>query len=287
MNLAADVSTQIHPVTGELRDPSMESAFRDASFQDIKRDILIFTSIAVIATLFFAITETLYTTVDQAYRNLLIGRFVLILAMICTSIGIYRIKKRYHFEYLTFGAIFVLPVAASLITLFRPVNEAGNFIFDIILILAYYQFFNFSFRLMLIPPLVITTLQILFLFAFKDIEGLYQKHVILSGFLIANAIGVISFRQKNINKRTIFLDVEEQKSLVMELEKTIEHAKLLEGVVPICSYCKSVRKDERMWQQIEDFVSSGSNLQFSHSICPECMSQHFPKVDISMESDKN
>lgn len=57
---------------------------------------------------------------------------------------------------------------------------------------------------------------------------------------------------------------------VTELETALAHVKLLQGILPICSYCKNIRDDQNYWQQLETFISSHSEAQFSHSICPSC-----------------
>ena len=57
---------------------------------------------------------------------------------------------------------------------------------------------------------------------------------------------------------------------VSELEEALAQVKLLQGLLPICSYCKNIRDDNNYWQQIEGYVSAHSEAQFSHSICPTC-----------------
>ncbi|MCI0624078.1 MAG: response regulator [Acidobacteria bacterium] len=57
---------------------------------------------------------------------------------------------------------------------------------------------------------------------------------------------------------------------VSELEEALAQVNLLQGLLPICSYCKSVRDDNNYWQQIESYVAAHSEAQFSHSICPAC-----------------
>jgi DNA-binding response OmpR family regulator len=57
---------------------------------------------------------------------------------------------------------------------------------------------------------------------------------------------------------------------VHELEDAMSRVKLLQGLLPICSYCKRVRKDENYWQQVESYVSDHSEARFSHGICPPC-----------------
>lgn len=44
----------------------------------------------------------------------------------------------------------------------------------------------------------------------------------------------------------------------------------LEGLLPICSYCKKIRDKNDNWHQIETYVAQRSDAEFSHGICPEC-----------------
>jgi sigma-B regulation protein RsbU (phosphoserine phosphatase) len=57
---------------------------------------------------------------------------------------------------------------------------------------------------------------------------------------------------------------------VDELEEALGQVKRLQGIVPICSYCKHVRNDQNYWQQVESYVSAHSEARFSHSVCPAC-----------------
>ncbi|MBU0728576.1 MAG: cache domain-containing protein [Proteobacteria bacterium] len=51
----------------------------------------------------------------------------------------------------------------------------------------------------------------------------------------------------------------------------------LRGIVPICSYCKQIRDDKGYWNRVEAFVAKHTEAQFSHSICPTCMEEHYPE----------
>ena len=67
--------------------------------------------------------------------------------------------------------------------------------------------------------------------------------------------------------------VELQKNLadrVRELESALTRVKQLQGLLPICAYCKKIRDDKNYWQQVEAYISSHSEAQFSHGICPDC-----------------
>jgi DNA-binding response OmpR family regulator len=57
---------------------------------------------------------------------------------------------------------------------------------------------------------------------------------------------------------------------VRELEEALASVKQLQGLLPICSYCKKIRDDQNYWQQVEGYISEHSGAVFSHGICPEC-----------------
>ncbi len=52
----------------------------------------------------------------------------------------------------------------------------------------------------------------------------------------------------------------------------------LHGLIPICASCKSVRNDQGLWDRIENYLESKSDLLFSHSICPECAQKMYPDL---------
>ncbi|HEV7745513.1 MAG TPA: response regulator transcription factor [Pyrinomonadaceae bacterium] len=64
-----------------------------------------------------------------------------------------------------------------------------------------------------------------------------------------------------------------QKSLaerVKELEQALSQVKQLQGMLPICSYCKKIRNDQNYWQKVEGYISDHTDVEFSHGICPDC-----------------
>lgn len=58
---------------------------------------------------------------------------------------------------------------------------------------------------------------------------------------------------------------------VTELQEALDHVQRLEGMLPICSYCKKVRDDHDYWQQVETYMSKRAGVQFTHGICPDCI----------------
>ena len=75
----------------------------------------------------------------------------------------------------------------------------------------------------------------------------------------------------------IFRDISQRKSLeaereklIIELRDALAQIKTLSGLIPICSWCKSVRNDTGYWQTVEQYVRTHSEATFTHGICPDC-----------------
>jgi len=57
---------------------------------------------------------------------------------------------------------------------------------------------------------------------------------------------------------------------VQALEDALARVKQLQGLLPICAYCKKIRNDRNYWQQVESYIIEHSAAQFTHGICPDC-----------------
>jgi hypothetical protein len=61
-----------------------------------------------------------------------------------------------------------------------------------------------------------------------------------------------------------------------EHERALQHeVQVLKGLLPICSFCKSIRNDAGEWEPLERFISKRSETQFSHGVCPSCQAIHY------------
>jgi len=93
-------------------------------------------------------------------------------------------------------------------------------------------------------------------------------------------VGGIDYLTKPVNLVLLKLRVRnhlalnEQRNLLKqkneELEAALARVKQLEGIIPICMYCKKIRDDQQTWQQLEAYISNHSEAKFSHGICPHC-----------------
>lgn len=70
----------------------------------------------------------------------------------------------------------------------------------------------------------------------------------------------------------------ELKRTSAQLADALDKIKLMEGLIPICSYCKGIRNDKGYWSTVEKFIKRYYSVEFSHGVCDGCMQQHFPEV---------
>ena len=75
-----------------------------------------------------------------------------------------------------------------------------------------------------------------------------------------------------------FEDLEELRRLNAELHKVLAEVKTLKGLLPICSYCKSIRDDKGYWHRVDEYIRDHSEADLSHGICPECIKERFPDI---------
>jgi len=68
---------------------------------------------------------------------------------------------------------------------------------------------------------------------------------------------------------------------VAELEEALSKIKTLEGLLPICSYCKNIRSDEGYWHKVEEYLGQRAGATFTHGICPDCYEKYIqPELDL-------
>lgn len=70
----------------------------------------------------------------------------------------------------------------------------------------------------------------------------------------------------------------ERERLIVELQEALDNIKILRGLLPICASCKKIRDDLSHWRRIEEYIKDRTGVQFSHSICPDCMKTLYPEL---------
>lgn len=110
----------------------------------------------------------------------------------------------------------------------------------------------------------------------KERADRYTYFILLTGrggresYLSAMDAGIDDFVTKPV-------DGEELKARLRVAERILglrERMDALEGLLPICSYCKRIRDDRDEWSQLEGYIEQRSGAAFSHGVCPDCLRKH-------------
>ena len=58
----------------------------------------------------------------------------------------------------------------------------------------------------------------------------------------------------------------------------LERVRVLSGLLPICASCKKIRDNGGTWEQLEVYIKSHSDAEFTHSLCPECAREYEAEI---------
>jgi PAS domain S-box-containing protein len=79
----------------------------------------------------------------------------------------------------------------------------------------------------------------------------------------------------------VSFNVTDLKNTELELRQALAEVKQLQEILPICSYCRSIRDDKDYWHTVENYISTHTDSKFSHSICPHCYDEQIkPQLEI-------
>ncbi len=72
---------------------------------------------------------------------------------------------------------------------------------------------------------------------------------------------------------------QEREDLIRQREQALEKIKVLQGILPLCSFCKKIRDSQGHWEQVDAYIHHHSEADVSHTVCPQCMKRHYPEYD--------
>jgi len=60
-------------------------------------------------------------------------------------------------------------------------------------------------------------------------------------------------------------------AMATEYRSAMSELRTLRGILPICARCKKIRDGEGYWHQVESYIASHSEAEFSHGLCDDCL----------------
>lgn len=77
----------------------------------------------------------------------------------------------------------------------------------------------------------------------------------------------------------------EDQMLVLLVIEDISVIAELQRMIPICSLCHKIRDEKEVWSQIETYFKNNWDVDFSHSLCPDCYKKEMEKLDKEIRSE--
>jgi len=95
--------------------------------------------------------------------------------------------------------------------------------------------------------------------------------------LFVNLVGVTMVHRRLTLEREVSAAWGREHLARDDAERAFKELRTLRGIIRICSYCRKIHNEAGAWQQIEAYVRDHSHAEFSHGICPDCLTEHFPR----------
>lgn len=64
--------------------------------------------------------------------------------------------------------------------------------------------------------------------------------------------------------------------LALKLQESEARLQSLQGLLAMCSHCKSIRDGAGDWRSVEAYLEQHFQAAFSHGVCPECLRVEYP-----------
>jgi hypothetical protein len=78
-----------------------------------------------------------------------------------------------------------------------------------------------------------------------------------------------------------------ERPLVLLVIEDISEIAELQRMIPICSICKKVRDDKESWFRVEAYFKQHWDVDFSHSLCPECYKIEIDKLKGNIKTEQD
>jgi len=264
-----DVKNTITDFWGELTDAGLENEFRRRELaNELSRAkmLLVLTSIIV---MLLGINDYFLFRFNQPFWTLMVVRVVIGTLSMGTLYSILRKATPQKMEkiMLVWGLLYILLVLYVDST--RPEQFLNGSILDVIVLLTVYLGTSTRLKLQTLPAVVYTAGNFIMLASKPNLTNLVISSTV-SIILSANFSGFALAWLLNRGARQQFLSLKSEEALREQLEIALTEIRSLEGLLPICSYCRNIRDGDGTWKGVEQYVSERSGAKFSSGVCPSC-----------------
>lgn len=66
---------------------------------------------------------------------------------------------------------------------------------------------------------------------------------------------------------------------VVRLVRARQEVRTLRGIIPVCAECKKIRDSDGQWNEMEIYITTRSEAEFSHGMCPACFKAYYGNLE--------
>ncbi len=260
---------QLNNLTATFKSELIERDFRNMVLAEQKRQYYIVAVIGMLAWVSFIFSD--FATQKGLILNLhLVVRFTFILLTLVIAVYMRGAKNPFIIDKVMFGWIMIGFSFAMWITYWRPHSGFSYILVHSLMLYCLYVAIPMTVPSKLVTGFYGSVVFLYIIFIPPVSYTVVEVIAIFLSFAFYNALGVAMVYRTEIDRRRIFRMVEIEKALRLNLEKTMAEVRVLQGLLPICAWCKRIKQPDSSWKSIEDYVTEYSDATFSHGVCPDC-----------------
>lgn len=228
----------------------------------------------------FAYSDFVIYQTGPMFRALGAVRLAFLALTVVTFLAMPRIQNFRAADTVLVAWCLLLCAVVIFINSTRPPDYILHSVLDVLILMTLYFLFPLPAPLHAIAPIAFSVGNLVMIFAIKTSISSLETNVLVITYSLGNALGLYTAHRVHRYRRGHFLALNQEQALRVELEEALLNLKTLQGLLPICAHCKKVRDDQGYWTQIEHYVRSHSEAEFTHGICPECIEEHYGDVEM-------
>ena len=260
---------------GTLRDAADETAFREARLSRQARTARTVIAMLLLSNLLLVNDYRIFGT-TAAFWMLLKARIAFTVLSVVVWSMLVRPRSVRAANALVFLWIMALVVLTRYVASTRPAESNGDLVATVGVVLICYVAVPLPLTAQLAAAISASLASMLLLW--RGATGPDALLVATLGItlVIGNVVGAITAASLHAWRRQQYLALRAETELRRRLEQALAEIRKLEGMLPICSYCRRLRSEEGDWQPVEVFLKAHTDASFTHGICPDCLHDHFP-----------
>ncbi len=76
-------------------------------------------------------------------------------------------------------------------------------------------------------------------------------------------------------------------SKIHQYKETMDQLRRMQELLPICMHCNDVRDEDNRWHDLQAFLAQNAGVNFSHSVCENCWTEHYPELPRTSKAVKS